>query len=304
MQSQPKFLIISVIVLSIGCVVAFLALAVIADSRVPLPIPVGATTPTPRIHVTTLFFGRAYVDANGNGQIDPSDPPLAGAMFTARDARGVVASGITASDGHATASIPDVAVRPITLQMQPPKGSSYILIGPQEIVGADVSSSFLFALPPTPSPSQTLPPRPTLTAKPSIVPPATETRAAWSTLLAQARAAEPTRYQFALAQGAQIMPTHDGKSFYVLWFPPHFQTAPRRVMIATLHGHASWAFDEFYLWQPYAAQRGYAILALQWWFGGGEAMNDYYLPLAMFPETMDRQLAQTVIRYAHELSAK
>ncbi|MCX7934115.1 MAG: hypothetical protein N3A66_02525, partial [Planctomycetota bacterium] len=75
----------------------------------------------------------------------------------------------------------------------------------------------------------------------------------------------------------------DGRSFYVLWTPQGFDQAKLRPMIITLHGHASWAFDEFLLWHPYAEQRGYGIMALQWWFGGGEAAEDYYSPYEMYP---------------------
>lgn len=102
-------------------------------------------------------------------------------------------------------------------------------------------------------------------------------------LFKQARQANPERYEFAVEQGAQFAPTPDGKSFYVLWTPPGFSKAQLRPMIITLHGHASWAFDEFFLWYPYAEQRGYGIMALQWWFGGGEAIHDYYLPQEMYP---------------------
>lgn len=97
-------------------------------------------------------------------------------------------------------------------------------------------------------------------------------------LFSQAKAAAPERYDFAVAKGAQFVPTSDGRSFYVTWTPKDFDSASLRPMIVTLHGHGSWALDEFYLWQPYAEQRGYGIIALQWWFGGGEAVSDYYQP--------------------------
>lgn len=102
-------------------------------------------------------------------------------------------------------------------------------------------------------------------------------------LFNQAKAADPERYQFAVDKGAQFIPTSDGKSFYVLWTPTDFDKAVIRPMIVTLHGHSSWAFDEFYLWQQYAEGRGYGIIALQWWFGGGEATTDYYTPQQIYP---------------------
>jgi len=109
-------------------------------------------------------------------------------------------------------------------------------------------------------------------------PPQTEPR-----LLEQARAADPERYRFALDRGAQILPTPDGRSFYVFWAPAHWKASQRHPILVTLHGHASWAFDELYLWYPAAAKRGFAILALQWWFGQGESSWSYYLPQEMYP---------------------
>lgn len=101
-------------------------------------------------------------------------------------------------------------------------------------------------------------------------------------LVQQAQDANPERYQFALDQGAQILPTTDGKSFYALWLPEGGDPSNPPPIIVTIHGHGSWAFDEFFLWHSYAAGRGYGILALQWWFGGGEETGDYYLPEEMY----------------------
>lgn len=104
----------------------------------------------------------------------------------------------------------------------------------------------------------------------------------YQVLLQQAQTADSKRYQFTVEQGAQILPTDDGKSFYVLWLPPNSDPANPPPMIVTLHGHGSWAFDEFFLWHSYAAERGYGILALQWWFGQGETASDYYTPEEMY----------------------
>lgn len=101
-----------------------------------------------------------------------------------------------------------------------------------------------------------------------------------TSLLAQAKAGNATRYQFAIDKNAEIRNTSDNKAFSIWWQPS--TTMPAGVIV-TLHGHDSFATDEFYLWQPYAQTRGYAILALQWWFGVGETMSDYYLPQQMYP---------------------
>ncbi len=96
-------------------------------------------------------------------------------------------------------------------------------------------------------------------------------------LVDQARKADERRYQFALEQGAKVLPTSDGKSFYVLWLPESGKKGPPPI-IATIHGHASWAFDEFFLWHPEAKERGFGILAIQWWLGKGERFQDYLSP--------------------------
>jgi hypothetical protein len=102
-------------------------------------------------------------------------------------------------------------------------------------------------------------------------------------LLAQARASAAQRYRFAIEKGAQILATPDNKSFALLWYPPEVNASAKPPMIVTLHGHGVWAFDEFFIWYPYALARGYGILALQWWFGGGERVNDYYSPNELYP---------------------
>ncbi len=97
-------------------------------------------------------------------------------------------------------------------------------------------------------------------------------------LVAQGRDADPHRYQFALDKGAQILPTSDGKSFYILWLPETKKGAEHPPMIATIHGHDGFAFNEFFLWYPEAKKRGMGILAIQWWLGKGERPQDYLSP--------------------------
>jgi hypothetical protein len=101
-----------------------------------------------------------------------------------------------------------------------------------------------------------------------------------NSLLMQAQSANPTRYQFAIANNAEIRATSDNKAFSIWWQPG--SGVPTGVIVG-LHGHGSYATDDLAMWQPYALARGYAVLALQWWFGGGEATNDYYSPAEMYP---------------------
>ena len=112
-----------------------------------------------------------------------------------------------------------------------------------------------------------------------------------SALMNQAKTANSERYQFAVSNGAEISATKDNKAFSIWWQPAI--TKPTAVIV-TLHGHASYATDEFYLWQNYAAKRNFAILALQWWFGGGEAVNDYYAPQDMYPIIADILMAKAI----------
>ncbi len=100
------------------------------------------------------------------------------------------------------------------------------------------------------------------------------------TLLNQAKNANAERYQFAVDKGAEISATNDNKAFSIWWQPSNSKPS---AVIVTLHGHDSYATDEFFLWQSYASKRNFAILALQWWFGAGETASDYYAPQDMYP---------------------
>lgn len=96
-------------------------------------------------------------------------------------------------------------------------------------------------------------------------------------LVEQARKANERRYKYALDEGAKVLPTADGKSFYVLWLPESGKKGPPPIL-ATIHGHGSWAFDEFFLWHRAARERGFGVLAIQWWLGKGERYQDYLSP--------------------------
>ncbi|MFQ5617176.1 MAG: alpha/beta hydrolase family protein [Anaerolineales bacterium] len=113
---------------------------------VTLACSLAGVTPTPIVEGDSFFFfGRAYVDANGNGELDPGDPPLKGAAFSAADAGGASSGGFTGDDGGATAWWPGGSEYPVTLRMEPPEG--YTAIGPQEVILEkwDSSADFLFA---------------------------------------------------------------------------------------------------------------------------------------------------------------
>lgn len=103
-------------------------------------------------------------------------------------------------------------------------------------------------------------------------------------LLNRARTANPQRYQFAIDRGAQIGVTSDHRSFYLLWYPPSKAAGPaiNKTLIVTMHGSASYAFDEFFLWYDAAIKHGHGILALQWWFPDQAPPQDYYSPAEVY----------------------
>ena len=111
-------------------------------------VPLRPTPSDPAILADAFFHGRAYVDANGNGKVDSDDPPLQGAYFNAADARGIDGGGFTNSEGFAMAWFPGGgATYPVTLRMQAPNDSTYVLIGLQEVVlqfGESAIRGFLF----------------------------------------------------------------------------------------------------------------------------------------------------------------
>lgn len=96
-------------------------------------------------------------------------------------------------------------------------------------------------------------------------------------LLQLAQKQTPKRYDYALRNHAQIQPTRDQKSFFLLWLPEKSKHDPIPIIVS-LHGHGSWVFDEFFLWHQFAKERGCGILALQWWLGKGERFQDYLSP--------------------------
>ncbi len=102
-------------------------------------------------------------------------------------------------------------------------------------------------------------------------------------LLELAKQHDIKRYEFALEKGTRIVPTTDGRSFYLLWKPDGFDSLKQRPIIATIHGHGGFAFDEFFMWYKHCKERGYAIIALQWYFGGDESSSNYYQPNEMYP---------------------
>jgi hypothetical protein len=114
-------------------------------------------------------------------------------------------------------------------------------------------------------------------------------------LLEQAQTQCAQRLSYAKENHARIELTSDGKSFYVLWFPEGVSPANPPPMIVTIHGHDSWAFDEFYLWHQAAKVHGYGILAIQWWLGQGEKYQDYLIPQEIY-RVIDQVLTREQVK--------
>ena len=105
--------------------------------------------PTPKILADAFFFGHAYLDANGNGKIDPDDPGLEGARFEVALSWGGGSAASTGKDGSASIIIPGGLSEkdwPVRARMKPPPDTSYALVGPAEVVLEYPKSSadFLF----------------------------------------------------------------------------------------------------------------------------------------------------------------
>ena len=104
-------------------------------------------------------------------------------------------------------------------------------------------------------------------------------------LLAQAKSTKPDRVEFAQKKNVRVVPTSDGKSFFLVWYPDSVKNNPTKPpVIVTFSGHGSFAYDEFFLWQPLAEKFGFGIIAVQWWLGQGEKINDYYFMREIYPD--------------------
>jgi hypothetical protein len=113
-------------------------------SLTPTPMP----TPTPVVLADSFFSGYAFLDVNGNEQIDSADTPLKDAIFIVQFEGGAEFGALTDETGNAFVIIPAAVQYPVTLFMKPPTDSTFTLIGPPSIVlqeTAGEKASFLFA---------------------------------------------------------------------------------------------------------------------------------------------------------------
>jgi len=120
-----------------------------------------------------------------------------------------------------------------------------------------------------------------------------------SELLLKAQTESAKHYEFAINHHVKILPTPDGKSFSLVWYPKK-KAVGHLPMLVTLHGENRWAFDEFFFWQPYAETYGFGIVAVQWRFSGSGKKRDFYKPQEIY-QFVDNILRSEKVRAGNVL---
>lgn len=91
------------------------------------------STPTQPVLADAAFSAQALLDVNANGQIDPEDTPVAGAVFYV-EINGTRAFGDTTDEtGNAFILVPGGVEYPITVGIEAPEGSTLKLITPSTV---------------------------------------------------------------------------------------------------------------------------------------------------------------------------
>ena len=126
----------------VGYILSIPVLAIVMIGCTPKP-----TTPTIQPIVDSFFSGYAFLDVNGNGELDSEDTPVENAAFIVTLQFGGEVGAFTDKTGFAFIVAPGGVDYPVTLRMEPPKDSTLKLIGPSEIIHdmADESPKFLFS---------------------------------------------------------------------------------------------------------------------------------------------------------------
>ena len=107
-----------------------------------------APTPTEPALADSFFSGQAFLDANGNGQIDSEDTPVADATFIVTLQNGGEFGGQTDDTGKAFITIPASVEYPVTVRMEAPKDSALILLEPSTLTLSEQTGEtvkFLFS---------------------------------------------------------------------------------------------------------------------------------------------------------------
>lgn len=86
-----------------------------------------------------------------------------------------------------------------------------------------------------------------------------------------------------LSTGTEVIPTRDGRSFFLVSEPQALKGKPHK-WIVSLHGSNGFATRDLEIWSPYLKGRDLGIISLQWWFGNGAQTGDYYSPFDIYRE--------------------
>lgn len=107
----------------------------------------------------------------------------------------------------------------------------------------------------------------------------------------------PGPYAEVMAAGARVVNLAPMNTFFVLWVPDGYESmAARRVMVIA-HGHGGTAYREVGNELEFAREHGYAVVAIQWWPGEGDAM----VSGQQFYEFMDVALRYMETKYHAQL---
>jgi len=107
----------------------------------------------------------------------------------------------------------------------------------------------------------------------------------------------PGPFAEVMAAGARVVNLAPMNTFFVLWVPDGYESmAARRVMVIA-HGHGGTAYREVGNELEFAREHGYAIVAIQWWPGEGDAMYSGQ----QFYEFMDVALRYMEYKYHAQL---
>lgn len=108
-------------------------------------------------------------------------------------------------------------------------------------------------------------------------------------LLVRSRLGRKEKYAAFEKAGGKIIPTDDGRSFYLLYLP-----RPDAPVIVALHGLGGFAIDRYTAWRDSGVIEGknVGLLCLQWSSGDGADATSFYRPPDVF-NALDRAIVKS-----------
>ncbi len=107
----------------------------------------------------------------------------------------------------------------------------------------------------------------------------------------------PKPYADALAAGSRVVNLEPMDTFFVLWVPDGYAAMENRRVMVVAHGHGGNAYWEMGNELPFAQERGYAVVTIQWGSGDGEQMYSGQ----QFYQFMDAALQYMEYKYKAQL---